>query len=468
MIKRKFGMACLNISQGRFGGYSHKNLNAYDLAGMDSGIDQFKTFNDLEVIGVHEYSRTGFANTVCFFDVENNVTIAMTHMNSIPNYMKVGTIFHEWDTIYLEGTKGNATGNHIHLEIGKGKQPSKTKINGIWQLKNLINIEDYFYIDSSYTNVKEDKGYAFSYDGKEAEKAVKDRYQLIKWNGLDVHLYKGFNNGTYKLDLGLMSADGNPKEKALQTLDKIDYDVQVFAKVNCNYFVMTSVADHGQHLGVEQGFTNDLAPKQQGYVTVCVNKDDSIEIMDASEYWKSASEVKCAFTPFWVGLFNYNDADYYSTNFGDKRSLKNTQTALMRMGDGQWALAVFNTKCTCWDVRKFAKEYGAEFMCCLDSGGSSQMITEGTKRVYTGRAIANALCLYRVDLKQDDKPIEQEEKSEADKLKAEIESLKKELAEKNLFIEQLKSANIGYGKKLKKAYQRIADLNSEISKLRGE
>ena len=86
-------MACLNISQGRYGGYSHKNLNAYDLAGMDSGIDQFKTFNDLEVIGVHEYSRTGFANTVCFFDVENNVTIAMTHMNSIPNYMKVGTIF---------------------------------------------------------------------------------------------------------------------------------------------------------------------------------------------------------------------------------------------------------------------------------------------------------------------------------------------------------------------------------------
>ena len=305
-------------------------------------------------------------------------------------------------------------------------------------------------------------------DNNDVAKSFKDRYQLIKWNGLDVHLYKGFNNGTYKLDLGLMSADGNPKEKALQTLDKIDYDVQVFAKVNCGYFVMTSGDDHGQHLGVEQGFTNDLAPKQQRYVTVCVNKDDSIEIMDASEYWKSAKEVKCAFTPFWVGLFNYNDADYYSTNFGDKRSLKNTQTALMRMADGQWVLAVFNTKCTCWDVRKFAKEYGAEFMCCLDSGGSSQMITEGTKRVFTGRAIANALCLYRVDLKQDDKPIEQEEKIEADKLKAEIESLKKELAEKNLFIESLKNANIGYGEKLKKAYQRIADLNSEISKLRGE
>ena len=50
-------MVCLNISQGRYGGYSHKNLNAYDLAGMDSGIDRFKTFNDLNVIGIHEYLR---------------------------------------------------------------------------------------------------------------------------------------------------------------------------------------------------------------------------------------------------------------------------------------------------------------------------------------------------------------------------------------------------------------------------
>lgn len=461
MIKRKFGMACLNISQGRYGGYSHKNLNAYDLCGMDSGIDRFKTFNDLTVIGIHEFSKTGFANTICFYDKENDVTLAMTHVNNIPSGCVVGKVYHDGDTIYYEGTKGNATGNHIHIELGQGKQRSKVKINGTWQLNNLINIEDYFYIDDTYTNVKNDNGYKFSHGQESMAMQFKDKYQLINWNGLDIHLYKGFNNGTYKLDLGLMSADGSPKEKALQTLDKIDYDVQVFAKVNCNYFVMTSGADHGQHLGVEQGFTNDLAPKQQGYVTVCVNKDDSIEIMDASEYWKSAKEVKCAFTPFWVGLFNYNDADYYSTNFGDKRSLKNTQTALMRMSDGQWALAVFNTKCTCWDIRKFAKEYGAEFMCCLDSGGSSQMITEGTKRVYTGRAIANALCLYRVDLKQEDKPIEQEEQSEVDKLKAEIESLKNELAEKNLFIEQLKNANIGYGVKLKKAYQRINELQGE-------
>ena len=113
MIKRKFGMACLNISQGRYGGYSHKNLNAYDLCGMDNGIDRFRTFNDVTVIGIHEYSRTGFANTICFYDEVNDVTLAMTHVNSIPKGCYVGKVYHSGDTIYFEGTKGNATGKII-------------------------------------------------------------------------------------------------------------------------------------------------------------------------------------------------------------------------------------------------------------------------------------------------------------------------------------------------------------------
>lgn len=35
MKKRKFGMACLNITQGRFSNGSHKYINTYDLVGMD-------------------------------------------------------------------------------------------------------------------------------------------------------------------------------------------------------------------------------------------------------------------------------------------------------------------------------------------------------------------------------------------------------------------------------------------------
>ena len=64
MIKRPFGMAVLTISQGRYNAYSHKYVNAYDLNGMDTGIDRYRAYYDLTVIGVYPYASTGFANTV--------------------------------------------------------------------------------------------------------------------------------------------------------------------------------------------------------------------------------------------------------------------------------------------------------------------------------------------------------------------------------------------------------------------
>ena len=112
MIKRKFGMRYLNISQGRFNSFSHKNLNAYDLAGEDSGIDRFITFNELEVIGILPYKTTGFANTVLFYDKDNDVTLAMSHCNNI-NFLEKGLVLYPEDTIYYEGTTGKATGKMI-------------------------------------------------------------------------------------------------------------------------------------------------------------------------------------------------------------------------------------------------------------------------------------------------------------------------------------------------------------------
>ena len=150
MIKRLFMMKHLNISQGRYGGYSHKTNNAYDLVGKDRGIDDFIATCTLEVIGVYKFNyvtRQGFANTVHLYDRENNITLALTHMNSLPHY--IGQVFKPGDVCYSEGTAGRATGNHIHFEIGKGWQPKKIIKDNEYKLANQINIEDYFYIDGS-------------------------------------------------------------------------------------------------------------------------------------------------------------------------------------------------------------------------------------------------------------------------------------------------------------------------------
>lgn len=165
MIKRALGMHTLNITQGRFNkDGSHKTHNAYDLAGMDVGIDKLIATYEYEVIAVLPYGSTGYANTVLFYDKENDVTLAMTHINNLLSSHKVGHVYKYGDIMYLEGTKGNASGNHIHLEIGKGRQTTKPKdSNGNYSLKYLINIEEYYYIDENITKeIKQDQGYKFT------------------------------------------------------------------------------------------------------------------------------------------------------------------------------------------------------------------------------------------------------------------------------------------------------------------
>ncbi len=183
---------------------------------------------------------------------------------------------------------------------------------------------------------------------------------------------------------------------------------------------MTNGLDHGQHLGVEQGFNCDLAPKDDGYICVYIDKNNVIHWCRSKDYFLNKNDVKCAFTPFCVNLVDGKDVDDYSYNMGDKRKLANTQTCLMQCSDGKYAFVVFDSKVTPYQTRVFAKDYGCTFNCCLDSGGSSQMIVDGVKKRYTGRKIANVLTIYikenNVETPQN-KPAQ--EPSELEKLKAE-------------------------------------------------
>lgn len=166
IIKRRFGMHHLNISQGRFAGFSHTNLNAYDLAGEDTGIDYFRAYATYEVIGIHRWDGTSstFANTIHFYDAENDITLALTHMDSISADYYIGRKFYSGDVMYMEGQAGRATGNHIHLEVAEGRQASKTyfAVNGTYnyQLVNKLDIEEYFYLTSGETVVNA-AGYSF-------------------------------------------------------------------------------------------------------------------------------------------------------------------------------------------------------------------------------------------------------------------------------------------------------------------
>ena len=262
--------------------------------------------------------------------------------------------------------------------------------------------------------------------GEEIKMGFANKYNVLSYDGQTVKVYVQQDD----MDIGLMSAKGNPDYKALQTIDEIDNDLIHWCKVNCNYFVMTSGADYGQHLGVEQSFTNDFAPKDDGYLVVWIDKTNKIHWDYASNYWLTKDDVKLAFSPNAVMLADGKDVSVYSKNLGDKRGISNTQTLLLQCDDGKYALAVVTGKLNLYQCREFAKAYGCTFMCALDSGGSSQMIREGLKEVYTGRAIANVLTLYKTP--NQDEPEHQEPEVpdvpsvEDEKLKEENTKLKQE------------------------------------------
>ena len=458
------GMRTLNISQGYYSNGTHRNLYQVDLAGEDTGIDTWRAKNHWKVLAILPYSTTGFANTVFFGSCDENgnkvevmtpgygtmvMTIAMTHDNVISSKIKVGAIFSGEDMIYEEGTTGHATGNHIHLEIAKGWVTSKRKFTGSqyyggaqWCMAKTLPIEKCLFLLNGYNRVLNDNGYSFSWvDTIESDGKMKLNPELnhVSWNGNEIIVYKQ----TDDQDIGMISAAGG--STGLQTIDKINDDREHWCKVNANYFQMQHGQNdpYGQHYGVEQTPQLNLVPRQnKNYLVVWVDNDNKIHFDYSDNYWLSApDDVKFACTPAAVMLADGIDQDIISNGLGDKRNTLNSQTMLLQLDDGKYAFAcTTNDNWNAYNCRNFAKYLGATFCALMDSGGSTQMIVEGDKTLYTGRAIANALTFYKKGTgtnvwgSESTKPSEgtntpSDENDELQALQKELESLKSEKVE---------------------------------------
>lgn len=121
---------------------SHRNYNAIDIRGMDTGSDGWRAKNHVKCIAAYPVSTTGFYNTVFFTpcDVYGNpvkvmtachgaqfVTFKMTHDTRIR--INVGQIYSGDQIIYMEGTTGGVP-NHVHLEACLGITTKITKVTG--------------------------------------------------------------------------------------------------------------------------------------------------------------------------------------------------------------------------------------------------------------------------------------------------------------------------------------------------
>lgn len=177
--KALIGMHHLNITQigSGYDGLNHYSHSSYevDLAGSDAGIDYWKNISqDLywKCAGALGNQSTG--NTRFFWSCDANgnpksvycadgrlrvLTLALTH--SFRNF-PIGHIFAPNEVMYQEGTSGNATGNHIHLEVCEGQVARKeSNSKGFYTLPNMLPANAVFFVYSPYTTVVTTDGLTF-------------------------------------------------------------------------------------------------------------------------------------------------------------------------------------------------------------------------------------------------------------------------------------------------------------------
>lgn len=116
-------MKYLNITTG-INEATHRGSNAIDLAGLNTGVDNAFAPFDAVVKKTWANGNTVWIeslNPVRFSDGSVDYAVAyFTHDNNIGDLF-VGKVIRQGEVFYQEGVAGQATGNHIHFEIAKGK-----------------------------------------------------------------------------------------------------------------------------------------------------------------------------------------------------------------------------------------------------------------------------------------------------------------------------------------------------------
>lgn len=145
-----FPMKNINVSQGYgMNSSTHKLSYALDLSGKDNGKDNIYAPFDCIVSKLYQpKDATKHANTVWLTSTKKvlspngyygYLTISITHPDEIAK-MKIGNKYKQGQIICTEGKTGNASGNHIHLEVSLGTSAS-------WKLENMGNYSEYVILN---------------------------------------------------------------------------------------------------------------------------------------------------------------------------------------------------------------------------------------------------------------------------------------------------------------------------------
>jgi len=186
----------------------------WDEACQDGGRSYFEPKNDFiveEILGLN----SGITNTVRlkslnklfvpYLDEPDYLYVTLTHMNE-DNLIdiKEGQILSKGSKILLEGTDGNATGNHFHVTANLGKYYGLLQNNnGKWcyTYEKSLSPNKAFYLDGEWTQVIYDGEYDFLYapalelTDPEVEESETNKEEIVLNNE------EGTNDFEYDIDI---------------------------------------------------------------------------------------------------------------------------------------------------------------------------------------------------------------------------------------------------------------------------
>ena len=125
----------LNITQGMNGSYSHNGDKAIDLGEACSYLRAPFTgtikriYKNSNAVWLESSEKVMYADGTVDY-----MTVMTLHDSNISN-LKVGQKIYQGETYYHPGVKGNVTGSHIHIAVGKGKFRGNGWYKGKYQPK---------------------------------------------------------------------------------------------------------------------------------------------------------------------------------------------------------------------------------------------------------------------------------------------------------------------------------------------
>lgn len=133
------------------------NGNKSDLIASFTGIIRKIYQNDANEVWLESVEPVEYPDGTVDF-----MTIMMCHDNDVSDLF-VGKIIKQGEVFYTEGTKGNATGNHVHFECARGKFTGTgwhKNSAGYWSINNGKKVDECLFIDDSYNPINT-AGYNF-------------------------------------------------------------------------------------------------------------------------------------------------------------------------------------------------------------------------------------------------------------------------------------------------------------------